>query len=318
MAAGAGGEVRVVELREAAGSGEFGCKASYLAILAGAGLPVPEAFCIPAGAYREMLGEIDAAGLVGRITTLSADKPPVTVTTLLQRLRSAIVNTPFDPGLAEALGDAFSLLGTGPVSVRSSLTTDCHDPGTFSPNHGTYFAPDREVAEREVRHCWASLWTDWEWRRRDPDADVGEPGVGVIVQRLVEAEASGVVFTADPSSGDRDRVIVQSCLGLGEAIVSAKVDPDRHVLDRDGLRVVGERLGAKMRRLGVDGEGCVREVGVDPVRAWQPAVGPEMLERLARLALQVEQVLGEPSAVEFAVSGDDAWVLQGRPIIFAR
>lgn len=318
MASGAGGEVRVVELREAAGSDEFGCKAAYLAILAAAGLPVPEAFCVSARAYRDMLSEIDAAGMVGRITTLTADKPSVTVTTLLQRLRSAIVNTPFDPGLAEALDDALSRLGTGPVSVRSSLTTDCHDPGTFSPNHGTYFASDRDVALREVRHCWASLWTDWEWRRRDPAGDAGEPAVGVIVQRLVEADASGVVFTADPSTGDRDRVVVQSCLGLGEAIVSAKVDPDRHVLDRDGLRVVGEHLGGKTRRLGVDEEGCVREVGVDPVRAWQPAVGPEMLVRLARLALQVEAVLGEPVAVEFAVSGDDAWLLQGRPIVFAR
>jgi pyruvate,water dikinase len=240
------------------------------------------------------------------------------MTSQLQRIRSAIVRTPLDPALATVLGRAFDGLGEGPVSVRSSLTRDDRPAGSFAPQHGTYFAPDRAAAERNVQHCWAALWTDWARRHRPvTQLELAEPAVAIIVQRLVAAEASGVVFTADPTTGDRDTMVIESCYGLGEALAAAKVDPDRYRLARKGLALLEQELGDKSRELVIRDDGSIAELAVDPVRAWQSSLHPRSLSLVADLAARVAGVLGAPAAVEFALVDGEVWILQGRPIVFA-
>lgn len=309
--------MRIAPLREAGDVVLFGEKAAALAVIAASDMPVPEAFCVSADAYRAHMERAGVAKLVGLLHAIGEDEPPVAWTSQLQRIRSAIVRTPLDPAFAAVLDRAFDELGEGPVSVRSSLTRDDRPAGSFAPQHGTYFAPDRAAATRNVQHCWAALWTDWARRRRPgAEIDVAEPAVAIVVQRLVAAEASGVVFTADPATGDRDMMVLESCFGLGEALVAAKVDPDRYRLARDGLVLIDQRLGDKSRELVIRGDGSITELAVDPVRAWRPSLHPPALSLVAGLALRVAGVLGAPAAVEFALVDGRAWVLQGRPIVF--
>lgn len=317
MAGSQGFAVTIAALREAGDVALFGEKAAGLAAIAAAGLPVPGAFCVGADAYRAHMEHAGVGDLVGLLHGIGEDEPPVAITSQLQRIRSAIVRTPLDPVLVTALDRAFDELGEGAVSVRSSLTRDDRPAGSFAPQHGTYFAPDRPAAVRNIQHCWATLWTDWAWRRRPhTEREVTEPAVATVIQRLIAADASGVVFTADPATGDPDTLVVESCFGLGEALVAAKVDPDRYRLSRNGLELLDQQLGDKSRELVIRDDGSIAELVVDPARAWQPSLHLPSLSLVADLALRVADVLGAPAAVEFAVADGHAWILQGRPIVF--
>lgn len=317
MTSASGTGPRIAALRDAADAEEYGLKAAPLAAVAAAGLPVPDAFCLPADAYREHIARPDVADPIALLGAIAADEPRLALTSQLQRVRSAIVRAPLDPALLATVHEAFGALGDGPVSVRSSLTRDDRGPRSFAPSHGTYFAPDRDAAERNIQHCWAAMWTDWAWARRRPGDDLAEPACATIVQRLVPAVASGVAFTADPTTGDDDRIVIEACHGLGEAIQSAKVDPDRYVLSAAGLEPLEEHLGEKSRELVVREDGSIAEQSVEPSRAWRAALGHAGLAAVAGLALRAAGVLGAPAAVEFALAKDGAWVLQARPIVFA-
>lgn len=310
--------VRIAPLRDAGDAVLFGQKAAALAAIAASDLPVPQAFCVSADAYREHMVRSGIGDLTSLLRAIGDDEPPVAITSQLQRVRSAIVRTPLDPTLADVLGRAFDTLGAGPVSVRSSLTRDDRHAGSFAPQHGTYFAPDRTAAARNIQHCWAALWTDWAWRRRPhSDDELRDPAVATIVQRLVAAEVSGLAFTADPATGDRDTLVVESCFGLGEAISASKVDPDRYRVSHRGLALLDQQLGDKSRELVIKDDGSIAELAVDSVRAWESSLRLPTLSLVADLSLRVAGVLGAPAAVEFAVADGHVWILQGRPIVFA-
>jgi pyruvate,water dikinase len=137
--------------------------------------------------------------------------------------------------------------------------------------------------------------------------------MAVVVQRLVGAEVSGVLFTADPVSGSRDRLTIEAVFGLGEALVSGKVSPDRTVLARRGLRVLEHVVAHKTLEI-IPGEQGTVERAVEPRRARAACLGDKTARRLGELALKAEKAFGAPQDVEWATAGGEIFILQSRPI----
>jgi len=138
--------------------------------------------------------------------------------------------------------------------------------------------------------------------------------MAVVVQQLVAADAAGVVFTADPVSGNRDRIVVEACWGLGEALVSGKVTPDRFALSRQGLRVLEHAVAAKTVEVVLSPEGTTREQVVPSDRTGRSSLAEAPALKLARLALKAEKVFGSPQDIEWALAGPNLFMLQSRPI----
>jgi phosphoenolpyruvate synthase/pyruvate phosphate dikinase len=165
-----------------------------------------------------------------------------------------------------------------------------------------------------LAHCVASFYSE---RARDYRLGQGlpaEPGrVAVLVQLMAPADAAGVVFTADPVRGDRDRVLVNASLGLGESVVGGTVTPDLYVVDRRTLALT-ERHIARKARMTVAGPEGTREVPVPRRLADLPALTPCQARSAARLALEVERSAGAPVDIEVAFAGDRIFLLQSRPI----
>ncbi len=315
----AGTAMSVAAIRDADDLALYGTKAQSLARLAAAGFPVPEGFCISADAYREHAERSGVAALVAILRGVPESAPAVTLTPILQRIRSSVIHTPLDPALVEAVRARFDEMGPGPVSVRSSVTASDMVTGPLVGRHGTYFVPGFHEALHAITHCWTSLWGDLAWRDRESaglaDAEVA---VAVVVQHLVPATSSGVVFTADPATGDRERIVVESCYGLGEAIVAGKVKPDRFTLTREGLAVTGSEVHPKPVHLVIDESGRVVQRIVPPDQAAAASVTPYEVREVAALALNVESLTDGPTCVEWARASGTTWLLQARPLVIGR
>jgi len=309
----------VTPIREADDVSRYGTKAQSLAELARSGFPVPEAFCIPADAYHEHTERAGLKSLVAILRAVPSDAPAISLTPILQKIRSSIIHTPLDPALVASIRDAYEGLGSGPVSVRSSITVPDLVTGPLVGRHGTYFSPGLSETLHSITHCWTSLWGDLSWRDRDAAGLAGvDVAIAVVIQHLIPASSSGVVFTADPMTGDPNTVIVESCYGLGEAIVAGKVKPDRFTLVRDGLTLSKSDVHPKAVRLTLDESGRVVQRAVPADLAAAGSITPYEVREIAALALNIEHVIGSAACIEWARSGGTTWLLQARPLVVGR
>lgn len=306
----------VIPIHDAQDLEVVGTKARSLALLDRAGLPVPSGFCIAASAYREHAERAGVGSLTAILRQVPADAPDLALSPILQRIRAAITQTPLDAELEKEVLARFALLESPSVSVRSSVTEADMPSGPLVGRHGTYFAAGPEAMLRSVKHCWASLWGNAVWAHRLHN-QLSETivSVAVVVQHLVPATASGVVFTADPKTGDPARIVIDSCFGLGEAIVAGTVPPDRFRLSRDRLRLTESELHPKHVRLTIDDDGTVVQRMVAPELVHAPSLSEAEARTTATLALRVEPLIGGPSVVEFALADGVAWLLQARPLV---
>ena len=293
-----------------------GAKALGLARMIPAGLPVPRGFCILATAYREHLG---SHGLQLRMMAALDELPRASGErrrTLFSDLRRDIAEAPLADALRAEIERHYGRLNAPRVAVRSSAAAEDLPGHSFAGQYETFLGvSDLEGCLRAIAGCWASLWTEraFEYRARN-GFDHLVADMAVIVQELIPAEAAGVVFTADPVSGRTDRIVVEGCWGLGEALVSGRVAPDRFVLARRRLRLIESSLAAKAIERVPAEAGGVREHAIASDRAAQPCLDRAALRRLGTLALEAERLFDAPQDVEWALCDGRLYLLQSRPI----
>jgi phosphoenolpyruvate synthase/pyruvate phosphate dikinase len=260
----------------------------------------------------------DAALTGGKAASLSAlaaehRVPPGFVVALdgatLDRVARAAVTAAY-----RALGER-SGVADPPVAVRSSAVDEDGADASFAGQHDTYLGVSgAEQVWWAIARCVASFGAEraLAYRRRAGLPDTPDRAA-VLVQRLVPADAAGVVFSANPVTGARDEVVVNAAWGLGESVVSGTVTPDAIVVARDGL-AVREHTIADKRRMTVSIPGGTREVPVPGRLARMPAVDAAQARAAARLAIALERRAGRPVDLEVAWAGPELFLLQCRPI----
>ena len=206
---------------------------------------------------------------------------------------------------------------TRAYAVRSSATAEDQPRASFAGQGETFLnVCGREALLQSVRACWISLFADRAiLYRMHKRIDHRTAAMAVVVQELISPDVSGVLFTADPVSGSRQRMVIEAAYGLGLALVSGEVSPDHLVLSRPELQVLERRMGRKTIEIVPDGSNRVRQ-RVRGARGGQ--------ERLAwtrpppdawrSLALEAERALGGPQDLEWAIAGERMFLLQSRPI----
>ncbi|MGY4541605.1 phosphohistidine swiveling domain-containing protein [Arthrobacter sp. UYNi723] len=299
-----------------------GGKAANLGELLAAGLPVPDGFCLTTEAYREAtaghahgtggpLAEVHAA----LQATPDGDLPALAA--LASRARGIIQNAPVPTEVAAAVEQAYAALGDNvPVAVRSSATAEDLPSASFAGQQDTYLNVVGAAAVVEaVRNCWASLWTDRAVSyRASRGIDPAAVALAVVVQRMVDATAAGVLFTANPLTGRRKQAVIDASPGLGEAVVSGAVNPDHFVVDPLTGRVLERRLGDKRIAVRPIPGGGTRTLAISNGGAAACLTDKQAAE-LAALGHRVEGHFGSPQDIEWAIAGDGHfWLTQSRPI----
>lgn len=202
-----------------------------------------------------------------------------------------------------------------PVAVRSSAVDEDGTDASFAGQHETFLNISGVAALSDaIRDCWVSFHTPHaiEYRRKQ-GLPIEGVRVAVLVQQLVVADVSAVVFTADPVTGDRDQVVINASWGLGESIVGGTVTPDTYRVRKRDLSVVSRHVAEK-RRMTVAGESGTPEVDVPSFLRSRPALADGQAEEMARLGHDLEESVGRPVDIECEFRSDTLYLLQCRPI----
>ncbi|HEX3198022.1 MAG TPA: phosphoenolpyruvate synthase [Propionibacteriaceae bacterium] len=296
--------------------GLVGGKGANLGELTGAGLPVPPGFVITADAYLDAVSQSGVrARLAMLLSGLNADDH-VALTKTTTAAREAIMDAPIPGDIADAIADAYRRLGDDvAVAVRSSGTTEDAGDSSFAGMNASFtnVIGLRNVLAR-VKDCWASLYGERVLAYRAEQHLNEEPAIAVIIQKMIFSEVSGVMFTADPTTGARDRMIIESVFGQGEAIVSGRVEPDTYVLDKAGPRLLSVRQGKQKFKIVRGPEGADVELPLDDGEVDRRTVSQDELIEIAELGLRAERHYGAPQDLEWARAEGATYLVQSRPI----
>ncbi|MGA6158459.1 rifamycin-inactivating phosphotransferase [Stenotrophomonas sp. NPDC087984] len=279
------------------------------------GIRVPDGFCVTTDAFRRIMAE--APSIDDHLDQLSRVNPDdrEAIRTLSARMRRTIEAIAIPGDLAAAISGALARLGgQAACAVRSSATAEDLPTASFAGQQDTYLNVVGPTAIlQHISRCWASLFTERAvtYRRRN-GIDHRTVHMAVVVQQMVFPHASGILFTADPVTGNRKVATVDAGFGLGEALVSGLVNPDVFTV-RDG-EVVARTIAAKQRALHALPAGGTREVAIDAERQEQPALTDAQAVRLVELGRRIEAHFGRPQDIEWCLVDDGFQIVQSRPI----
>jgi rifampicin phosphotransferase len=291
-----------------------GSKGANLGEMTRLGLPVPPGFVVTTEAYRAFVEE---AGIGAPIQQLAARLTEGAEATGLAEQISALFSTGSIPDdLRAGITKAYRELGEEvAVAVRSSATAEDLPEASFAGQQDTYLnVRGTERLLEAVRDCWASLWTaramTYRSRQRvDPDA----VALAVVVQEMVEAEAAGVMFTANPASGAHDEAVISAAWGLGESVVGGFVNPDNLVVRKPAGPVLSRNTADKAVMTSYTDRGT-EERPVPPERRTEPVLDDAAAIQLTGLGARIEAHYGAPQDIEWAWRDGRFFILQSRPI----
>ncbi|MGR3937398.1 rifamycin-inactivating phosphotransferase [Streptomyces sp. BRA346] len=279
------------------------------------GIRVPGGFCVTTDAFRRIMAE--APSIDDQLDQLSRVNPDdrEAIRTLSAQIRRTIQGIAIPGDLAREITRALAQLGEqAACAVRSSATAEDLPTASFAGQQDTYLnVVGPEAILQHVSRCWASLFTERAvtYRRRN-GIDHRTVHMAVVVQQMVFPHAAGILFTADPVTGNRKVATVDAGFGLGEALVSGLVNPDVFTV-RDG-EVAAKTIAAKQRAVHALPTGGTREVAIDAQRQEQPALTDAQVVRLVQLGRRIEAHFGRPQDIEWCLVDDGFQIVQSRPI----
>ena len=303
----------------------LGGKCTSLAIMTGAGMPVPPGFAVTTNAYDAVVND---KKLQDQIHTILKRIDLDNVADLdhgAAEIRELILTQPVPDEVYNEVHGAYQALmelcgGEVPVAVRSSATAEDLPDASFAGQQDTYLWITGETyVLQKIRECWASLYTaraiTYRAANNIPDEGLS---IAVAVQKMVNSRSSGVAMTIDPANGDRTKIVIDSSWGLGEMVVSGEVTPDNYMVDKVMLSVTNRIISDKHEELVPTGHGSIARREVDEERRNASSLSEEEIIAVAKLAKAAEKHYGTVQDVEWAIdsdlpAGQNVLLLQSRP-----
>src|SRR3989442_708235 len=307
-----------------------GGKCANLGELVAKGTRVPPGFAVTAGAFSRFLAETRIGEIIHKtLGNSNRSHDPKQYEEASQEVRKIVESVQMPTDIENEIRRAYQELcqKTGSksikVAVRSSATTEDLPDASFAGQQDTFLnVTGEDQLVHYVQMCWSSLYTPRAIFYREEKGFPHEKVlISVGVQKMVDSEVSGVIFTLDPVNGDPSKIIIESSWGLGEALVAGVVRPDRFIVDKGTLQIVHKEIVPKMVEHVPNHEtGLTMEREVPVERRNAASLGDEQVVELARLARDIEDHYQTPQDVEFAVerskSGQKVYVVQTRPETF--
>lgn len=311
----------ICELKNAAKirAGAPGGKAANLARMIARDLPVPSGFVLGGDAYDCFIGENDLeVRILEYMKQIDDETASDEIERISARIKKEIKSSPIPPQLIESIVGIYEENEQDydkPVAVRSSATAEDLPESSFAGQYDTYLnIRGREELLEAIKSCWASLWNaravSYRLKQGIDSDDISQ---AVIVQKQIDADRAGVLFTANPLNGRRDRMLITAAWGLGDAVVSGEVNPDRYIIERPGG--VSEEIDVNKKEvMTVRKEGGVETVKVPPARQQEQVLDKSELKKLQDYGEELEEIFAGPQDVEWAIEDNEIFLLQSRPI----
>jgi pyruvate, water dikinase len=297
---------------------EAGGKGANLGELVAAELPVPPGFVLLRASYQDSMraGGVSEELAAAHREALTKVGDSSHLGELCERMQSLVLKAGITDDIRDLMLAAYRRLGPDAVvAVRSSATGEDGRDASFAGMNATFtnVTGDDGLIDA-VQRCWASLFSPRVVTYRASRGFAADPAMAVVVQLMIPAEQAGVAFTADPSTGAVDRVVIEAAFGQGEVVVSGRVEPDTYVVAKDNLGVLDARIGRKTFKIVRGPDGRDRTVELNQAAAESRVLDDAALRRIASLAIATERHNGGPQDVEWAISAGKTWLVQARPI----
>jgi pyruvate,water dikinase len=293
-----------------------GGKGANLGEMTKAGLPVPQGFIITAEAYFRFIKEKKIDAYIQKWTKDLDPEDSKKLNKIAAELQKAMKEFQLPADLVKEIEQAYAEMHQGPVAVRSSATAEDLPDASFAGQQATFLNIEGKVKLiKAVRECWASLFEARAiYYRTVNKFDHLKVGIAVPVQKMVQSEVSGIMFSVDPVSEDTGKITIDAGLGLGEAVVSGSITPDHYVVSKKDFKIVSKEIGPQAWQI-------VRNAGGDNVhkplseseRQGQKLTDDQIVA-LAKIGQQVEDHYGKPQDMEWAYENGSFFMVQARPV----
>ncbi len=297
-----------------------GGKGANLGEMSHAQIPVPPGFVVSASAFFNFIKGSDLAKKIKNLLANLDAEDNARLQETANRIKELILNTPMPQETAEEIKKAYRKLGQGLVAVRSSATAEDLPEASFAGQQSTFLnveGEDNVVAA--VQKCWASLFEPRAiYYREQQGFDQLSVGIAVPIQKMVQSSASGVIFTLEPITGNRNIIVIEAVYGLGEALVAGEVKPDLYMIAKDKMVITSKRISHQERKLvfnpnGKNGETNVWQL-VTPSKQEQQKIPDADILKLTEIALRIENHYQSPQDIEWAQENSELYIVQTRPI----
>ena len=300
--------------------GLVGGKGANLGELTRAGLPVPPGFIVTAEAYLDFLKRtgLDSTirGLLERLDVENNQK----LNSTASEIQKAILAKDLPMMLQKEISSAYQKLYTTSsaaiyVAVRSSATAEDLPSASFAGQQKTFLnVAGVEEVIRAVRRCWASLFEPRAiYYRTVHHFEHMKVGIAVPIQKMIQSEKSGIMFTVDPLTSDKEKIVIEAGWGLGEAIVSGSVTPDRYVVDKEILKILEKKIEPQAWKIVKVGKENIHKTCTQEEKKAQKLTDEEII-RLAEFGRKIEDHYQFPQDTEWAIENGQIYFVQSRPV----
>ena len=299
-----------------------GGKGANLGEMVHARIPVPPGFIVTADAYFKFLKTSKFTDEIRRYLEDLDVNDSKKLQEVSGLIKDRIYSIPMPPDMVKEIKDAYRKLGQGLVAVRSSATAEDLPEASFAGQQRTFLniqGEDEVVAA--VQGCWSSLFEPRAiFYRQEHGFDHFRVGIAVPVQKMVQSETSGVMFTVEPLSNDTTKILIEAIYGLGEAIVSGDVTPDQYLLDKNGIRIIDKKIHKQEWQLMKNAKAPIGEleqnikIPVPPSKQAKQKLADKDIVALAKVGKMIEDLYQFPQDIEWAKDGKQLFLLQTRPV----
>ncbi|MBL7159028.1 PEP/pyruvate-binding domain-containing protein [Candidatus Microgenomates bacterium] len=283
-----------------------GGKGANLGELMKIGVPVPNGFVVTTNVYKKFIKENKIKIDLKDIEV----KDPETVGFIPNKLQKLILDGEINPYLHKEILSYFNELKAELFAVRSSATAEDAARASWAGQLSSFLNIQKEDLVKNIKLCWASLFNPRAISYRAIQRLlVTDVTVAVIVQEMVNAEVSGIAFTAHPVTKDPDTILIEAGFGLGEAMVSGMVTPDKYLVNKKDLTIYDYKISKQKKMVTRKG---ILDVSLE--KQSKRKLSEEKAIELTKLCVQIENHFGIPQDIEWALEGDGLFILQSRPI----
>jgi len=294
-----------------------GGKSANLGELKRLQIPVPDGFAISSEAYFEFLEKNKLTDQIKKILEKIDFKNTDLVSEIAEHLRDLILLAELPSDITAEVSKAFNQLTKKSeyVAVRSSATIEDVALTSFAGQLESFInLKSLDEALLSIKKCWASLYdTGSLFYIKEKNIDTSKVGVAIMIQAMIESDVSGVMFTVDPITNNKSRIVIESVLGLGELIVKGEVTPDHYELAKESFTIINKEIGSQPKQL-ILSKSENREIPVAAAYKNTQKIPDSKLIELAKIGRNIENAYLFPQDIEWAMENDELYILQSRPV----
>ncbi|MBU2235907.1 hypothetical protein KKA01_02495 [Patescibacteria group bacterium] len=294
---------------------EAGGKGAQLGEMTTKKLPVPPGFVVLAGTFDRFLKETDLDVEIDAQLKKVNLKDINSVDRYSNVIRDLIHDFKVPEDIKKEITASFDKLKTKYVAVRSSATAEDSSIASWAGELETYLFVTKANLTEMVRKCWSSLFTPRAiFYRFEKKLHKTKVSVGVVVQKMVNSEISGVVFTAHPVTNDRNQIVIEAGYGQGEAIVSGQITPDTYVIDKKENTILDINISEQKEMIVQNGTKGVKNMKVPKAKQEKQKLSGKQIIQLSQICEEIEKHYKHPQDIEWALEKNKIYITQSRPI----